>query len=57
MFANDGCKLPSNASKECSGNIKELEQKRDCSVCRQIGKCINMKNKEVKKRVRTFKSK
>jgi len=29
MFAGDGCKLPSNASKECSGNRKELEKKRD----------------------------
>jgi hypothetical protein len=29
MFAIDGCKLPSNASKECSGNIDELKKKRD----------------------------
>ena len=29
MFAIDGCKLPSNASKECSGKIAELQKKRD----------------------------
>jgi hypothetical protein len=29
MFAIDGCKLPSNASKEWSGTIKELRKKRD----------------------------
>ena len=29
MFAIDGCKLPSNASKECSGKVAELEKKRD----------------------------
>jgi len=29
MFAIDGCKLPSNASKEWSGSIKELRKKRD----------------------------
>ena len=29
MFAIDGCKLPSNASKEWSGTIKELTKKRD----------------------------
>jgi len=29
MFAIDGCKLPSNASKEWSGTIKELTAKRD----------------------------
>src|SRR5215469_3154767 len=29
MFAIDGCKLPSNASKECSGKIEELKKKRD----------------------------
>ena len=28
MFAIDGCKLPSNASKECSGKIEELKKKR-----------------------------
>jgi len=29
LFAIDGCKMPSNASKEWSGTHKELEQKRD----------------------------
>jgi hypothetical protein len=29
MFATDGCKLPSNASKECPGKIEELKKKRD----------------------------
>jgi transposase len=29
MFAIDGCKLPSNASKEWSGSIKDLTRKRD----------------------------
>jgi transposase len=29
MFAIDGCKLPSNASKEWSGKVKELQTKRD----------------------------
>jgi transposase len=29
MFAIDGCKLPSNASKECSGKIEELKKKRN----------------------------
>jgi hypothetical protein len=29
MFGIDGCKLPSNASKEWSGKIEELEKKRD----------------------------
>lgn len=28
LFAIDGCKMPSNASKEVSGTFKELEQKR-----------------------------
>jgi transposase len=29
MFAEDGCKLPSNASKEWSGTIADLKKKRD----------------------------
>jgi transposase len=29
MFAGDGCKLPSNASKEWSGKIKDFKKKRD----------------------------
>jgi transposase len=35
LFAIDGCKLPSDASKEWSGTFKELEQKRD-KIQRQI---------------------
>ena len=35
LFAIDGCKMPSNASKEWSGTIKELERKRD-KIRRQI---------------------
>ena len=35
LFAIDGCKMSSNASKEWSGTFKELEQKRD-KIKRQI---------------------
>ncbi|MEW8492527.1 MAG: hypothetical protein AB2604_01900 [Candidatus Thiodiazotropha taylori] len=35
LFAIDGCKMPSNASKEWSGSFKELKQKRD-KIKRQI---------------------
>jgi len=35
LFAIDGCKMPSNASKEWSGTIKELEAKR-AKIKRQI---------------------
>jgi transposase len=35
LFAIDGCKMPSNASKEWSGTFKELEHKRD-KIKRQI---------------------
>ncbi|MFI0460075.1 MAG: transposase, partial [Candidatus Thiodiazotropha endolucinida] len=35
LFAIDGCKMPSNASKEWSGTFKELEQKRE-KIKRQI---------------------
>ncbi len=35
LFAIDGCKMPSNASKEWSGTFKELEQKR-AKIKRQI---------------------
>ena len=35
LIAIDGCKMPSNASKEWSGTFKELEQKRD-KIRRQI---------------------
>jgi len=35
LFAIDGCKMRSNAAKEWSGTIKELEQKRD-KIKRQI---------------------
>ncbi|MDR2718598.1 MAG: IS1182 family transposase [Treponema sp.] len=40
MFAVDGCKLPSNASKEWSGTIKELRKKRD-KLKEHIEKVIN----------------
>ena len=39
MFAIDGCKLPSNASKECSGKIEELKKKRD-KLRKYIGRVI-----------------
>jgi len=29
FFALDGCKVRSNASKECSGTIRELRRKKD----------------------------
>ncbi len=35
LFAIDGCKMPSNASKEWSGSLKELGEKRD-KIQRQI---------------------
>lgn len=41
LFAIDGCKMPSNASKEWSGTFKELEAKRD-----KIKKLINYHIKE-----------
>jgi transposase len=40
LFAIDGCKMPSNASKEWSGTFKELEQKRD-KIKRQIRYHLN----------------
>jgi transposase len=40
MFAQDGCKLPSNASKEWSGTIEELKQKRD-KLKAYIGRLIS----------------
>ena len=39
MFAIDGCKLPSNASKECSGKIDELKKKKD-KLEKYIGRVI-----------------
>lgn len=44
LFAIDGCKMSSNASKEVSGTFKELEQKRD-----KIKKLIRYHIKEHKK--------
>jgi len=41
LFAIDGCKMPSNASKEWSGTFKELEAKRD-----KIKQLINYHIKE-----------
>lgn len=40
LFAIDGCKMSSDASKEWSGTIKELEQKRD-KIKRQIQYHLN----------------
>jgi transposase len=40
LFAIDGCKMPSNAAKEWSGTMKELEQKRD-KLQRQIQHHLN----------------
>lgn len=39
LIAIDGCKMPSNASKEHSGTLKELEQKRD-KIRKQIQHCM-----------------
>jgi transposase len=39
LFAIDGCKMPSNAAKEWSGTLKELEDKRD-KLKRQIRRCL-----------------
>jgi transposase len=39
MFAIDGCKLPSNASKEWSGTKKELRTKRE-KIAKLVGKLI-----------------
>ena len=40
LFAIDGCKMPSNASKEWSGTFKELRKKRD-KIKRQIQHHLN----------------
>lgn len=40
LIAIDGCKMPSDASKEWSGSFKELEQKRD-KIRRQIKHHLN----------------
>jgi hypothetical protein len=37
MSAIDGCKLPPNASKECSGKIEELKKKRTLTARQQRG--------------------
>ncbi|WP_226705228.1 IS1182 family transposase [Microbulbifer elongatus] len=39
LFAIDGCKMSSNASKEHSGTFKELEQKRD-KIRKKIRRCL-----------------
>ena len=39
LFAIDGCKMPSNASKEWSGTFDELKKKRD-KIHRQIQHCL-----------------
>lgn len=40
LFAIDGCKMPSNASKEHSGTLKELEAKQR-KIRKQIRYCMN----------------
>ncbi|MCU7828419.1 MAG: IS1182 family transposase [Candidatus Thiodiazotropha sp. (ex Myrtea sp. 'scaly one' KF741663)] len=47
LFAIDGCKIPSNASKEWSGSFKELEQKRD-KIKRQIRYHLDQHKKQDK---------
>jgi len=47
MFAIDGCKLPSNASKEWSGTIAELTKKRD-KLEKYIGRLM-LRHKELDK--------
>jgi transposase len=53
MFAFDGCKMPSNAAKEWSGTIKELEKKRD-KLSAYIGRII-VRHKEMDKDEKTKK--
>jgi hypothetical protein len=45
LFAIDGCKLPSNASKEWSGTKQELRKKRE-KLGRLIAKLISRHKKE-----------
>ena len=47
LFAIDGCKMPSNASKEWSGTFKELEQKRN-KIQRQIRYHLDQHKKQDK---------
>ena len=59
MFAEDGCKLPSNASKEWSGTIADLKKKRD-KLEKLVEKLLVRhqeldKDKEAKKKLRPFK--
>ena len=58
MFAMDGCKLPSNASKEWSGTIKDLTKKRDKLkeyIARMIKTHKELDNsKEAKERLNNF---
>ena len=59
MFAIDGCKLPSNASKEWSGTIEELIKKRD-KLKQYISRLMQQhtemdKDEKAKKRLKTFK--
>ncbi|YAA00023.1 transposase [Microbulbifer sp. EKSA008] len=59
-FAIDGCKMPSNASKEHSGTFKELEQRQE-KIRKKIKHCLKEhkrldgrkpKEKELKRRIR-----
>ncbi len=53
-FSLDGCKLPSNASKEWSGTFKELKHKRD-KLEKKIKKLINAHEREDKSKTATEK--
>ncbi|MEM9398230.1 MAG: IS1182 family transposase, partial [Pseudomonadota bacterium] len=51
LFAIDGCKMPSNASKEHSGTFKELEDKQR-KIRKQIRYCLNEHKKLDRRRPR-----
>ena len=58
MFAIDGCKLPSNASKEWSGTIKDLTKKRD-KLEKYVTRLLHQhheldKNEDAKKKLDQF---
>jgi hypothetical protein len=59
MFAIDGCKLPSNASREWSGSIAELEKKR-ADLKKLAGRIVEQhkaldKSESAKKKQKPFK--
>ncbi|MFP3091224.1 hypothetical protein LQZ21_12955, partial [Treponema sp. TIM-1] len=53
MFAIDGCKLPSNASKEWSGTLKDLKKKQ--ADLEKLGKQLTEQHQERDKRERSVK--